>query len=103
LFERVEKENKEKRNEENLVSPFCFEVRGWFFKTSPYLLKKHTKDERSNGLAGIMDRPSRVNFIPVLSMLGLVTRLYLPKSFSQGEKGGDFLSVLLKKYYPNLD
>jgi len=36
-------------------------------------------------------------------MLGLVTRLYLPKSFSQGEKGGDFLSALLKKYYPNLD
>jgi hypothetical protein len=35
-------------------------------------------------------------------MFGLATCLYLPKSGMQGEKGGDFLSVLLKKYYPNL-
>jgi hypothetical protein len=35
-------------------------------------------------------------------MFGLATCPYLPKSGMQGEKGGDFLSVLLKKYYPNL-
>jgi hypothetical protein len=35
-------------------------------------------------------------------MFGLATYPYLPKSGMQGEKGGGFLSVLLKKYYPNL-
>jgi len=58
LFERAEKgkqRKKKRRKEGNLP---CFEVGGWFFKTSPYSLKKHTKDEKSNGLAGIMDRPS---------------------------------------------
>jgi hypothetical protein len=35
-------------------------------------------------------------------MFGLATCPYLPKSGMQGEKGGDFLSVLLKKYYPDL-
>jgi hypothetical protein len=35
-------------------------------------------------------------------MVGLATCYHLPNFGIQGEKGGDFLSGFLKKYYPNL-
>jgi len=41
-----------------------------------------------------------INF--VLGMVGLARYPNLPKFLVQGEKSGDFLSEILKKYYSNL-
>ncbi|MFJ8357028.1 hypothetical protein ACIQ69_27985 [Bacillus paramycoides] len=40
---------------------------------------------------------------PCFRLVGLATCQYRQKFFYQGEKGGDFLSGFLKKYYPYLD
>jgi len=49
-----------------------------------------------------MDKASRSSERRVLGMLGLAKDNYRQNFGKQGGKGGDFLSDLLKKYYPDL-
>ncbi|WP_255255878.1 hypothetical protein, partial [Bacillus cereus] len=58
--------------------------------------------DRTGGSAGIIANPSRATYILVFGLFGLAIYQSPPNSTMQGQKSGDFLNGVLKKYYSTL-